>query len=84
MKIGDKIRVQAYIFGCPVETRDYIVEEFRFCLGFFRTEAHRTAGKFTPLCSLYERGPESKTEYIPNFGEYYTNPVPSWMDLPKD
>ena len=84
MKAGDKIRIQTYIFGCNLDQEDYIVEEFRYCLGIFRSNDHRKAGKFLPLCELYERGPESENDYISNFGEYYTNPVQSWMDLPKD
>lgn len=84
MKAGDKIRVQHYIWSYPNNTEDFIVEEFRYCLGIFLDEDHRKAGKFTPFCDLYERGPESQDCYISNYGEYYTNPVQSWMDLPSD
>ena len=72
MKAGDRIRVQHYMFGTRYELKDYTIEEFRFCLGFFESEDHRKAGKFTPLCEMYERGPESEDAYISNFGEYYT------------
>ena len=82
MKAGDKIRVQKYIEGIRAYTDDYTVEEFRYCLGIFMSEDHRKAGKFTPLCELYERGPDSVTHYISNYGEYYTNPVQAWMDIP--
>ena len=78
MKAGDKIRI-IHRFG----TDDYIIEEFRYCLGFFESDQHRTANVFTPLCDLYERGADSKSDYISNFGEYYTNPVQSWADLPN-
>ena len=78
MKAGDRIRVFR-IYG---DTADYTVEEFRHCLGIFVSEAHRKAGMFTPLCDLYEPGPESKQDYIPNFGEYFTNEVQAWMDIP--
>ena len=81
MKAGDKIRVQRYIMGHPLETEDFTVEEFRFCLGIFESSAHRLAGRFTPLCDMYERGPDSVNSYISNFGEYYTNPVQAWMDI---
>lgn len=82
MKAGDRIRIQRYIMGHPSETEDFTVEEFRYCLGIFESEQHRQAGRFTPLCDLYERGPDSKDDYISNFGEYYTNPVQAWMDIP--
>ena len=60
---------------------DFIVEEFRYCLGIFESDEHRIAGRFTPLCDMFERGPESKNSYISNFGEYTTNQVQGWMDL---
>ena len=82
MKAGNKIRVQIYYMGHELEQKDFIVEEFRYCLGIFESENHRKAGKFTPLCEIYDRGPESKDDYISNFGEYVTNLVPAWMDLP--
>lgn len=82
MKVGDKIRVQKYIFNHPLEVVDYTVEEFRFCLGIFVTGSHREAGDFTPLCELYEPGPDSAQRYISNYGEYHTNMVQSWMDMP--
>ena len=81
MKAGDRIRVQSYIFGCASRTEDFTVEEFRFCLGIFESDEHRTANKFLPLCDMYERGPESEGEYISNFGEYYTNPIQGWMNI---
>ncbi len=83
MKVGDRIRLQSYMFGTATEQNDYTIEKFRHCLGIFLSASHRTAGIFTPLCSLYERGPESKTRYIPNFGEYDTNQVQAWMDITK-
>ena len=83
MKAGDKIRVQHYMMGMyPSEQTDHVVEEFRYCLGIFMTEQARTMNDFTPLCDLYERGPESKDAYMPNYGEYYTNPVQAWMNIP--
>ena len=74
MKAGDRIRVQHYMMGHRAYTEDFTVEEFRYCLGFFESNEHRQASKFTPFCDLYERGPESKDSYISNFGEHYTNP----------
>ena len=83
MKTGDKIRLQMYGFsGYKLDQRDFVVEEFRHCLGIFLSEDHRRAGRFTPLCELYENGPESEKDYIPNFGEYWTNQVQAWMDIP--
>lgn len=83
MKAGDRIRVQRWMFGHRAGLEDYTVEEFRHCLGFFQSENHRTAQHFTPLCELYEPGPESVHSYISNYGEYYTNPVQGWMDIPR-
>ena len=82
MKIGDRIRVQRYILGHLSNTEDFTVEEFRYCLGIFESEQDRTAGRFTPLCDLYVRGAESEQKYISNYGEYFTNHVQSWMDIP--
>ena len=83
MKAGDRIRVQYDVFGVKGYTEDFTVEEFRYCLGYFATDQHRTASQFTPLCVLYERGPDSVNDYISNYGEYYTNPVQAWMDIPN-
>ena len=79
MKAGDRIRVFFY-YG----HEDFTVEEFRWCLGFFRSEAHRTAESFTPLCELYEAGPESEQKYIENFGTYDTEQVQAWADIPAN
>lgn len=81
MKAGDRIRVQHFMMGHRSYTEDFTVEEFRYCLGFFESPQHRQANKFTPLCDIYERGPDSKDDYISNFGECYTNPVQAWMDI---
>lgn len=82
MKAGDKIRVQFYMRGKPSHLEDFVVEEFRHCLGAFISYEDRIAGRLTPLCELYEPGPESEKKYIPNYGEYHTNMVQSWMDIP--
>ena len=81
MKAGDKIRVRRHFLGIETGYVDLEVEEFRYCLGVFESNAHREAGRFTPLCDLYERGPESEDKYISNFGEYVSNMVPAWMDI---
>lgn len=81
MKAGSRIRVQYYTMGHPSHSEDFTVEEFRYCLGIFESKWHRQANDFTPLCDLYERGPDSEDSYISNFGEYYTNPVQGWMDI---
>ena len=78
MKAGDRIRLQGH-YG---DLKDYTVEEFRYCLGVFLSKDHEQSGAFTPLCELYGRGPESENSYISNFGEYITNEVPIWMDIP--
>ena len=82
MEAGERIRVFSRTMGHITGTRDLIVEEFRYCLGVFASAQDREAGAFTPLCDLYEPGPESKEEYISNYGEYQTNMVQAWMDLP--
>lgn len=81
MKEGDKIRVFTYTMGHRDGTKDFIVERFRHCLGIFACGDDRIAGNFTPLCTLYEPGPESEKVYLSNYGEYYTNMVQGWMDL---
>ena len=83
MKAGDRIRVTRRMFGVAVENVDFTVEEFRHCLGIFQSGAHREAGRFTPLCDLYEPGPDSEEKYVPNFGPYNTDMVQAWMDLPS-
>ena len=82
MEEGDRIRVFRYIMGKKNGTKDVIVEKFRHCFGFFASENHRIAGDFTPLCEVYEPGPDSIQKYIPNYGGYHTNMVQGWMDLP--
>lgn len=82
MKAGDRIRLDVGRHGMYSDLQDFIVEEFRYCLGIFRDDDHRKAGKFTPLCDLYEPGPESKEDYISHFGPYHTDMVQFWMNLP--
>lgn len=82
MKPGNKIRIQRYYMGHPLEQTDHVVEQFRHCLGVFLSGEDREMGIFTPLCELYEPGPESVQKYMPNRGEYTTDLVQSWMDLP--
>ncbi len=84
MKAGDRIRLTEYVMGIYANgTKDYTVEEFRHCLGIFASDEHREAERFTPLCELYERGPDSENKYISNFGEYVSNKVPAFMSIPK-
>lgn len=64
MQVGDRIRIKSY-YG---DINDYNVEEFRYCLGIFESDAHRKAQRFTPLCELYEPAPEAHQGYIGNFG----------------
>jgi len=81
MKAGDRIRLTMWMMGCACGTEDFTVVEFRYCLGIFKSEEHLEAGYFTPLCELYEPGPDSEQKYIPNFGEYHTDQVPTFMNL---
>jgi hypothetical protein len=81
---GDIIRIPLYMCGHEYDAWEGPVEVFRGCLGiFFREPADRTAQRFTPLCDLYMRGPESKQDYIPNYGEYFTNQVPAFTVVSK-
>lgn len=82
MKAGNRIRVSTYIMGYESGFEDFTVEEFRFCLGIFMSPQHREAGHFTPLCELFEPGPDSRREYISNYGEYHSGMVQGWSDLP--
>jgi hypothetical protein len=83
MKAGDRIKVDMGWSGMYSDYQNFTVEEFRYCLGIFASDDHRKAGKFTPLCEMYERGPESRNEYISNFGEYTSNLVQAFMNLPR-
>lgn len=84
MQAGDKIRVQFYSRWGATDIKDYIVEEFRYCLGIFKTDDDRTAQNFTPLCELYIPAPDAKKGYISNYGEYYDKYVQDFMNLPRD
>ena len=76
---GDWILIPTFIMGRPTgETTRLKVERFRFCLGVFENGAAREMGRFTPLCALYGRGPDSEQRYMPNRGEYLTHLVPVW------
>ena len=55
MKIGDTIKLQVEYEGW---TR-FKVEEFRHCLGIFKSDEAREAGRFRPLCKMYIGGPDS-------------------------
>jgi hypothetical protein len=83
MKAGDRIRVQKYIAGHASHCDDYTVEEFRFCLGVFLSEADRTAQNFTPLCELFEPAPDAAQGYIPNYGPFWDKWVQGFMNLPR-
>ena len=82
MQAGDRIKVDVGWKGMYSDYQPFTVEEFRYCLGIFASDDHRKAGKFTPLCEMYERGPESTNEYISNFGEYTSNLVQGFINIP--
>lgn len=82
MRAGNRIRVTTYCMGHADGYEDFTVEEFRHCLGIFRSPQDREAGNFTPLCELFERGPDSQNKYISNYGEYVSDMVQGWSDLP--
>jgi len=68
--VGDTVRVPREMFGKIIEVCEFKLEEFHFCLGFFESDAHRAASKFTPLCDLIEPAPDATWKYWSNFGEY--------------
>jgi len=84
MKTGDRIRLTTYVMGHVSGTEDFTIEEFRFCLGIFTEGQSRKNGMFTPLCDLYEDGPDSEDGYTPHMGPYRSNQVPIFMNLPRD
>ena len=83
MKAGDRIRLSVYVLGATNGCEDYTVEEFRHALGIFRSEHHRQAQRFIPLCDLYEPGPEAEECFLPRFGIYHSEYVPVFMNLPR-
>ena len=70
-KEGDVIRWVRDSYWRGMEVEEYTLETYRYTLGFFESENHREAGRFTPLCDpdLWIDGPESREEYISNFGK---------------
>ena len=82
MKVGDRIRLDVGGY-CGTDLKDFSIEEFRHTLGVFTSENARTAGQFTPICEMYDRGPDSVNKYLSNWGEYISNQVPMFMNLPK-
>lgn len=79
-KPGDVIRWTREDSWRGTEVMEYTLEVYRFTLGFFMDENRRKAGIFTPLsdCDLWIDGPDSKDEYICNFGPYRSNQVPAF------
>lgn len=74
LKAGDKVLVKWHN-GLYEDEGIFVLEEYVFCLGFFKTEDHRTAHKFTPLSDLMK--PENdKMSYISNFGAYPVDVAP--------
>jgi len=74
LKIGDKVLVKWHN-GMYAEEDVFKLEEYMFCLGFFRSENHRTAHRFTPLSDLMKPA-DDRTGYISNFGEYAIEVAP--------
>ena len=80
---GDKI-LRPWVDPMGVVTSDYDEYEvilFRGCLGIFETEQHKEMGRITPICNLYEAGPDSENKYMSNIGPYQTNLVPAFIVL---
>ncbi|WP_414456808.1 hypothetical protein [Enterobacter kobei] len=79
-KPGDVIRWTRDTNWRGVEVTEHMLEIYRHTLGFFEDDSHREAGIFTPLSDpdLWVDGPDSKEEYIYNFGSYRSNQVPAF------
>jgi hypothetical protein len=82
MKAGDRISIDWSAFGEWNGVEEFVVEEFRHTLGIFRSSEARKAGRFTPMCDIYYDGPDSRQDYVSNYGEYRTNQVQGWSDIP--
>lgn len=74
LKAGDKVLVKWHN-GLYEDEGVFVLEEYVFCLGFFITEDHRTAHKFTPLSDLMKPA-NDKMSYISNFGAYPVDVIP--------
>ena len=79
-KAGDIIRWVRDDNWRGIEVVECELEVYRFTLGFFVDEQHRSAGCFTALSDsdLWIDGPDSKGDYICNFGSIRTNQVPAF------
>lgn len=73
-KIGDIVRVPWFIFGKLAYFKEFELTEYNYCLGFYK-EGPKTPCNFTPLSELYEPHPDSKREYVSNYGEIHTDYV---------
>ncbi len=78
VRVGDTIRLRI-AQGHYEEIVEAVVELHRCCPGVFFFEYERRVGGFHPLCEFYERGPNSRDEYEPNYGEYVSDLVPGWV-----
>lgn len=71
-KVGDTVRVPWYIFGRFAYFTEFKLEEYNYCLGFYK-DGPKTPCNFTPLSELYEPAPDSKREYVSHYGEIATD-----------
>lgn len=74
LKVGDKVLVKWHNGFYP-EEGVFVLEEYIFCLGFFRTEDHRTMHDFTPLCDLMQPA-DDRRDYMCNIGSYPVEVMP--------
>ncbi|MBQ0243235.1 hypothetical protein [Citrobacter freundii] len=79
-KAGDVIRWTRDDNWRGIEVVEYTLEVYRFTLGFFESEDHRVAGRFTPICDsdLWIDGPDTEERYMPHMGLYHSNQVPAF------
>lgn len=77
-KEGDLVRVINRKWYGAIDVETFTLEKFHYCLGFFQSDAHRASSRFTPLCECLDNHPEGELKYWPNFGEYWSETIPSY------
>ncbi len=72
-KVGDTVRVTKSYFGSDVYFEHFKLEEYNYCLGFYGEGGPRTPCNFTPLSDLFDKSPDSTSEYYSNYGQYWSD-----------
>lgn len=82
-KIGDIVRVQCFIFGRFAYMKEFKLEGYNFCLGYYGDDGLKTPCNFTPLSELWEPSPDAEIKYKGNYGEYHTKHVQTFEIIAK-